>query len=168
MTVIVGNPKAASRTRVAAELVYTTILEREPESVIELSDIGSALLGWGDPAVKDAVHRVQASPFAVVASPTFKATYTGLLKLFLDQFAGSEGMRDVVVLPLMLGAGSQHALAAETHLKPVLSELGAITTSPALFLRDSTFEEDGAVEAFAERWGPAIRDAVRGAESRRS
>ena len=168
MTIVIGNPKLGSRTRHAAELVHTALLGRTPETAIELVELGPQLLGWGDPAVKEAVAAVQRSPFVIFASPTFKATYTGLLKLFLDQFAGGEGLRDVVAVPLLLGAGRHHALAAEVHLKPVLSELGAITTSPAVFLNDSTFTEDGTIGEFADRWGPAIQDAVRGAAARRS
>ncbi len=168
MTIVVGNPKPASRTRRAAELVHAAITGGEAGQVLELGEVGPSLFGWGDPAVKAAVGEVQASSFVVFASPTFKASHTGLLKSFLDHFSGGEGLRDVVALPLLLGAAPQHALAGELHLKPLLSELGAITTSPSLFLSDSTFEEDGAIAAFADRWAPAIQDAIRGAELRRT
>ena len=57
--------------------------------------------------------------------PTYKATYTGLLKLFLDRFA-TDGLRGVAV-PLMLGAGPAHALAPELTLRPVLTEIGGTT-----------------------------------------
>ena len=60
----------------------------------------------------------------MVASPTYKATYTGLLKLFLDRFA-TDGLRGVAV-PLMLGAGPGHALAPELTLRPVLTEIGGL------------------------------------------
>lgn len=167
MAIVVGNPKPGSRTRRAAELVHQTVVGRDAELVIELTELGPGLLDWSDAAVSRAVDDVRGSTFVIFATPTFKATYTGLLKLFLDRFAGGEGLRDVVVLPLQLGAGSQHALAGELHLKPVLAELGAITTSPALFLRDDSFEDDRTIIAYAERWAPAIRDAVEGAERRR-
>ena len=38
----------------------------------------------------------------VVASPTYKATYAGLLKLFLDRLGG-ESLAGVTAVPLMLG-----------------------------------------------------------------
>src|ERR1700712_3891843 len=145
MTLVIGNPKPNSRTRAAAEMLFSATVHNLPRQVLELSEIGPALLGWGDPEVKGAVEKVRNSSFVVVASPTYKATYTGLLKLFLDQFAGGEGLRDVVVIPLMLGAGPQHQLAAEVHMKPLLAELGAITTSPGLYLNDSTFTTDGVI-----------------------
>jgi acyl-CoA reductase-like NAD-dependent aldehyde dehydrogenase len=47
-----------------------------------------------------------------LASPTFKATYTGLLKLFLDQFGQGE-LGQVTTFPLVLGGAHTHALAPE-------------------------------------------------------
>lgn len=120
-------------------------------------DLGAGLLGWGDPAVADAVARVQAADLAIVASPTFKATYTGLLKLFLDQFATGTGLKGVVAVPLMLGAAPGHQLAPELLLKPVLVELGATVPTPAVYQLDSTYLEDPKLAEWVERWGPTVR-----------
>ena len=87
-------------------------------------------------------------------APTFKAAYTGLLKLFLDQFAGGTRMQGVVAVPLMLGAGPAHAMAPDLLLKPVLVELGATCHTPGLYLNEKTFEDGVAIKAFADRWGP--------------
>jgi FMN reductase len=152
---VVGNPKPASRTRKAAELVAEGLGARE-STVLELGELGPALLGRGDPAAAAAVETVQAADVVVVASPTFKATYSGLLKLFLDQFAGGTGMAGVVAVPLMLGAGEAHALAGELHLKPVLAELGASCPTAALFLRDDSFTTDGRLGEWLERWSPTV------------
>ncbi len=98
----------------------------------------------------------------VVASPTFKATYTGVLKLFLDQFATGDGLAGVVAVPLMLGAGPAHALAPEVFLKPVLVELGATVPAPALYLNDKHYSEPAATDDWTARW----RDVVLGAATR--
>jgi FMN reductase len=82
--VVVGNPKPRSRTRAAAELVVEQLTGAPPDDVIDVIDLGPGLLGWGDAGVEQAVATLRAAELAVVASPTFKATYTGLLKLFLD------------------------------------------------------------------------------------
>jgi FMN reductase len=156
VTVVVGNPKLNSKTRHAAEKLARLLTGAEPDTVIEVAALGPGVLGWGDPGVKDAVNTVMTSDLVVVASPTFKATYSGLLKTFLDQFEGSVGMRDIVVVPLMLGGAPTHALAAELTLKPVLAELGAITALPGLYLIDSSFNEDGALERYAERWSSTV------------
>ncbi len=100
---------------------------------------------------------VASSRLVIVASPTFKATYTGLLKLFLDQFAGGTGMQGVVAVPLMLGAGPAHAMAPDLLLKPVLVELGATCPTPGLYLMEKSFEDGVAIQAFADRWTGVIR-----------
>src|SRR3954469_4865987 len=112
---VVGNPKPASRTLAAAHTVAVGLTGQEPDTVIDLATIGAALLDWSDPAVAELVAEVGAADLVVVASPTYKGTYTGLLKLFLDRFAAGTGLPGVAV-PLMLGAGPAHALAPELTL----------------------------------------------------
>ncbi|WP_346764615.1 NAD(P)H-dependent oxidoreductase [Rhodococcus sp. HNM0569] len=106
--------------------------------------------------VKAAVESVASSDLVVFASPTFKATYTGVLKLFLDQFATGEGLKDVVAVPLMLGAGPAHAMAPDLLLKPVLVELGATTPAAGLYLIDSTYTTDGRIGDYVARWGGIV------------
>ncbi len=156
VTVVVGNPKPASRTRDAATLLAAALAGRDPDAVIDVVDLGPGLLGWGDAVVAQAVRTAASPGLLVVASPTFKATYTGLLKLFLDQFATAEGLAGVVAVPLMLGAGPAHALAPELLLKPVLVELGATCPTPGLYLSDATYADDGRIAAFARRWAPVV------------
>ncbi|MGO4329261.1 NAD(P)H-dependent oxidoreductase [Cupriavidus sp. 2TAF22] len=156
-TIIVGNPKPKSRTAHAAAMLVEALTGRAPDTVIDVVDLGASLLGWGEPAVDSAVSAVSGSRLIVVASPTFKATYTGLLKLFLDQFAGGTGMQGVVAVPLMLGAGPAHAMAPDLLLKPVLVELGATCPTSGLYLLEKSFEDGTAINAFADRWGSIVR-----------
>ncbi|WP_260235555.1 NADPH-dependent FMN reductase [Curtobacterium sp. PhB172] len=158
-TVVAGNPKPASRTLDAATVVLERLTGRAPDHVIDVIDLGAGLLGWGDTAVSDAVRTVAGSDLVVVASPTFKATYTGVLKLFLDQFGTADGLAGVVAVPLMLGAGPAHALAPEVFLKPVLVELGATVPAPALYLNDKQYSDPASTDVWLARW----RDVVLGA-----
>ena len=137
--IVVGNPKSHSRTFQAATVLVRQLTGADPDFAIDLASFGPALLDWSDPEVAGAVARVQAARLVVIASPTFKAAYTGLLKLFLDRFpAGS--LAGVLAVALQLGGDRRHALAPEVHLKPVLAEIGAATPTPALFLLDSEAE----------------------------
>jgi FMN reductase len=160
--VVVGNPKPRSRTRAAAEVVAERLTGAAPDRVIDVVDLGAGLLGWGDPAVGEAVAAVRAAEVAVVASPTYKATYTGLLKLFLDQI-GTGDLAGVVAVPLMLGGGPAHALAPELLLKPVLVELGATAPTRGLYLLDSTWDDPAPLEA----WLAAARPQVSAARALR-
>ena len=119
-------------------------------TVIEVAELGPALLGWGDPAVEAAKQVVRDADLVVFASPTYKATYTGLLKLFLDQFGAGE-LHGTTAVALMLGAGPQHTLAGEYTLKPVLSEIGCSCPTPALYLLESTWEDSPELDAWLAR-----------------
>lgn len=148
--VVVGNPKPKSRTRDAAMLVAQKLTGKEPDIVLDLIDLGPALMELGNETVTEAVKSIQGMDTIIFASPTFKATYTGLLKLFLDQIP-SDGLADVTAFAVMLGAGPAHAMAPDLLLKPILVELGATCPAPGLYLIDKTFAEDPRLETWATR-----------------
>nr|MDT0659530.1 NAD(P)H-dependent oxidoreductase [Micromonospora sp. DSM 115978] len=147
VVVVVGNPKPASRTRAAAELVAQRLTGSAPATVIDVVDLGAGLLGWGDATVAQAKQAVLAADVLVVASPTFKATYSGLLKLFLDQFGQGE-LGQITTFALMLGGAPQHALAPELTLRPVLVEIGASCPAPSLYLLDSSPADSSELDAW--------------------
>lgn len=148
--VVVGNPKAKSRTLDAGKLVLEKLTEAQPGFVLDLVELGPALLEFGNGTVAEAVQKIQQMDVVVFASPTFKATYTGLLKLFLDQFP-SDALAGVTAYPVMLGAGPAHAMAPDLLLKPVLVELGAICPAAGLYLIDKNYAEDPRLDAWVAR-----------------
>ncbi|SHG70797.1 NADPH-dependent FMN reductase [Geodermatophilus nigrescens] len=158
---VVGNPRPRSRTRAAAELVVERLTGAPPDVVVDVVDLGPGLLGWGDPAVGEAVQALRAAEVAVIASPTYKATYTGLLKLFLDQI-GTGDLAGVVAVPLMLGGGPTHALAPELLLKPVLVELGATTPTRGLYLVEKSWDDPAALEPWLATAAAQVAAARRG------
>ncbi len=162
---MVGNPQAASRTRTVAELVATRVTsfsddELEVE-VIDLADLGPVLLEWGSEVVAAAKARVLGARALVVASPTYKAAYTGLLKLFLDQFEqGALGGAPTVAV--MSGGSPHHSLAVTVHLSPVLVEIGASLPAPGLYVSGPEIDDPApAVERWAERAEAPLRRALR-------
>jgi FMN reductase len=155
VAVVVGNPKPASRTLEAAMLLAGRIDGDADPVVIDVVELGSGLFGWGDDAAKAAIASVQESDLAVFASPTYKASYTGVLKIFLDLMP-TNALAGVVGIPLMLGAGPGHALAPELCLKPVLVELGATCPTKGLYILDSVYTDGVAIEEWAKAALPQI------------
>jgi FMN reductase len=153
--IVVGNPKPASRTFHAAHHLAEQLTGRAPDPAVDLASFGSGLLDWSDTEVDAAVETVRGLDLVVFASPTYKASYTGLLKVFLDRFP-SNALDGVVAVPLMLGAGPGHALAPEVFLRPVLAELGASIPAKALYLIDADHERPEAYEP----WLAASRDRI--------
>lgn len=155
VAVVVGNPKPASRTLSAATYLATQLAGAEPDLIVDLATLGPALLDWADPGVAGLVDEVGAADLVVVASPTYKGTYTGLLKLFLDRFAGGTGLRGLAV-PLLLGAAPHHQLAAELTLRPVLTELGATVPGRGLFVIDRSYDDPAAYRDWLAATGPVV------------
>jgi FMN reductase len=153
IAVVVGNPRAASRTLTAATYVAHELSGREADLVVDLATVGGRLLDWQDAEVASLVEQVGAADVVVVACPTYKATYTGLLKLFLDRFS-TEGLSGVAV-PLMLGAGPAHALAAELTLRPVLAEIGG-TTVRGHYVLDSRHHDPTAYTDWLAQVRPVV------------
>lgn len=160
VAVVVGNPKPRSRTYQAAHLVAERLAGQPADLSIDLTDVGAALLDWTDAGVADLVAAVQASSLVVVASPTYKASYTGLLKLFLDHFAGGS-LAGVTAVPVMLGGHWKHGLAADVLLKPVLVELGATCPTAGLFLLDAEWDTGPALESWLELSRPQVQASLR-------
>ncbi|MBD7918960.1 NAD(P)H-dependent oxidoreductase [Cellulomonas sp. Sa3CUA2] len=156
VAIVVGNPKPASRTAGAAHALVRRLTGSPSDVVVDVVDLGPGVLGWGDAGVEAAVKAVAGADLVVVASPTYKASYTGLLKCFLDQFATGDGLRGVTAVPLMLGAGPAHAMAPDLLLKPVLVELGATCPAPGLYARDATAAELPEAEAWVQVWGHVL------------
>ncbi|MFV0526470.1 MAG: NADPH-dependent FMN reductase [Acidimicrobiales bacterium] len=162
-SIVVGNPKPGSRTLAAAVTVADLLdaeLGVERRDVIDVATYGSALLDWESAEVAEATRTVAASQLVIVASPTFKATYTGLLKVFLDRY-GNDGLAGTVAVPLMTGAGVHHGLAVEVHLRPLLVELGASVPSRGLYLPEASFDDiAGAAGPWLTAAVPQLRRAL--------
>ncbi|WP_181311618.1 NADPH-dependent FMN reductase [Nocardioides campestrisoli] len=154
VAVVVGNPKPASRTLAAATHLARELSGGEPDLVVDLATLGGTLLDWADEHVASLVQQVGEADLVVFACPTYKASITGLLKLFLDRFA--PGTLRGLAVPLMLGAGPGHALAPELTLRPVLAEIGAPTPVRGLYLLDSQHDDPAAYEP----WLTAARPVV--------
>jgi FMN reductase len=155
LAVVCGNPKPKSRTLEAALFVAKRLAGVEPDVVLDLVDIGTHLLGWGDSVASDAVERVRECDIGVFASPTYKGTYTGLLKLFLDQVP-TDGLSGQVAFPLMLGAAMGHAMAPDLLLKPVLVELGASCPARGLYLLETDYTSEAIIDPWVARAKPFL------------
>jgi FMN reductase len=123
--------------------------------VIDLAEVGPDLLDRGAESIRRLVDQVVDSDIAVFASPTYKASYTGLLKLFLDQIP-TMGLSEIAAVPLMLGAGPAHAMAPEVFLKPVLVELGATCPTSGLYLQEQDHLSDDRISSWVVRARPQL------------
>ncbi|MFJ3496623.1 NADPH-dependent FMN reductase [Streptomyces sp. NPDC086091] len=134
-----GSPSATSRTaRLARHL--DDRLRRQGHEVVSLqvrSLPAEALLGadFGHPAIVEAAAQFARAEGVVIATPVYKAAYSGLLKSLLDllpQYA----LAGKTVLPLATGGSTAHVLAIDYALRPVLTSMGAAHVVPGWFTLD--------------------------------
>lgn len=164
IAIVVGNPKPASRTLGAAVAVADALAGAigapADHLVVDLAEHAVSLFDWAAPELSRLTAEVADADLAVFASPTYKASYTGMLKAFLDRY-GSNGLAGCVAVPMMTGGWAGHLLAVEVHLRPVLVELGAAVPARGLYITEPEFSDLGtAVDRWASSGAPLIRAAV--------
>jgi FMN reductase len=160
IAVVTGNPRPASRTHGVALAVAGVL--GGAYLVVDLAGHAASLFDPADRHLGRLTAEVAASDIVVVASPTYKAAYTGMLKAFLDRY-GNDGLAGTVAVPVMTGSWAGHTLAVEVHLRPVLVELGATVPARGLYVTEPDIDEpDAVVAAWAETAIPLIRGAVVG------
>jgi FMN reductase len=143
VVIITGSPVCPSRTAGLAELVERRLLrETLRVRVLHVRDLpAQALLHaeFNHPAIKDATSWVAQADGVIIATPVYKAAYSGALKTFIDllpQF----GLRDKVVLPLLVGGSLAHVLAIDYAIRPMLQSLDPRLIVSGLFVLDKTME----------------------------
>lgn len=159
IVVVVGNPNPGGRTTRVGEAVAAAIAAAADGSsveTIELATIAPHLFEWGNEEVAALTDRVASAEVIVAACPTYKATYTGLLKAFLDNY-GNDGLAGCRAVPVMVGAAPNHALAPEVHLRPLLVELGASVPTRGLYVLESQVDDlDAVIGPWAEQAVPLL------------
>lgn len=102
---------------------------------IEVRDLSaSALLSLDtdEPVIARALAAVRQAGAIVVATPVYKAAYSGLLKAFLDLLP-QDGLAGKLVLPLATGGSQSHMLALDYALRPVLASMAARSILPSIY-----------------------------------
>ena len=75
----------------------------------------------------------------IVATPVYKAAYTGSLKALLD-ILPTQALRNKTVLPIATGGSPAHLLVLDYALKPVLGALGASDILQGVYVIDEQIQ----------------------------
>ncbi len=122
--------------------------------LIDLIDLpADGLLGRRpDASVDAAVAAATGAAVLVLATPVYRATYSGALKAFLDRFPTDALSRTAVVLAAT-AASPAHFLALDTGGRAVVASLGGWTVPTVVYATGADFT-DGAP-------GPSLLDVLR-------
>jgi len=135
-----GSPSVRSRSSVLLD--HTRVwLQRHGVEVVtfQIRDFAAEDLlhaRFDSPKVLDFLEVVQKADGLIVATPVYKASFSGALKTLLDLLP-ERALANKVVLPLATGGSIAHMLAVDYALKPVLASLKAQEMLQGIFADDS-------------------------------
>jgi len=131
-----GSPAPhSSSSRLLQHIGERLTLHGQRVSRIEVRDLSATALlslDTDEPSVARALAAVRQADAIVVATPVYKAAYSGLLKAFLDLLP-QDGLAGKLVLPLATGGSQSHMLALDYALRPVLASMSARFILPSIY-----------------------------------
>ena len=176
-----GNITSPSKTRsLVQSALDLAVAQVEAETrLLELADFGEDLgrarrVTDLTPEAQANVQRLLSADALIVASPIYKASYTGLFKHLID-LLDPASLKRKPILVAATGGGEKHALAVEHQLRPLFAFFEARVLSTAVHVSDKDFTDGGltgeaslarlssAVDELADIF-PTHRRALRAAE----
>lgn len=155
LVVVSGHPRAGSRTLALASALGERFAARRgsvPPVTVDVAKLGPGLLTPGDPATGAALDALQATDLLVVATPTYKGSYTGVLKVLLDQLPPN-ALAGTFAVPVVTAGIQPQADATEAALRRLLRELGADVADFALTVVESELADSAGI---ADRYAAAL------------
>jgi len=142
-----GSPTRPSRTTALVSEVTSTYAKRlgGTATVIELAPL-LADLGAGPfrsslgPDARAALDLVEAADVIVVGSPAYRATYSGLFKLFFDHI-GQYALIDKPIVLTATGGSDRHALLVEHQMRPLFGFFQSLTLPLGIFANEGDFTD---------------------------
>ena len=137
---IAASPSLHSRSAALLDAAGQRLQARgAPVQHLPLRNLAAQALLLADtrhPDIAQAAAQVAAARVLVVATPVYKAAYSGLLKVFLDLLPQT-AFQGKTVLPLATGGSPHHMLALDYALRPVLQSLAARPILPGIYASDA-------------------------------
>jgi len=165
IAIISGSPSPSSRLtgivaslqselqQAGAAVELITLRELPPEDLIYTK--------FDSPFITEALGKIEKADAVVVATPIYKASYTGVVKCFLDMIP-QKGLVGKATLPVVIGGTVAHLLVIDYALKPVLAAIGAKHQLQGIFAQDTQVarNEDGSF-TLAEELTLRIQNAAK-------
>ena len=135
-----GSPSQRSRSGVLLDKTRQWLQDKGVEVVsYQIRDFPAEDLlhaRFDSPKVIDLLQQIANADGLVIATPVYKASFSGALKTVLDLLP-ERALAHKVVLPMATGGSIAHMLAVDYALKPVLSALKAQELLHGIFAEDS-------------------------------
>jgi FMN reductase len=156
-----ASPSRPSRTAALLDDVAVLVTDAGHDAVrLDVASLpAEALLhaDTTDDAVRAALAEVELADAVVVGTPVYKASYSGVLKTFLDLLP-EDALAGKTVLPLATGGTIAHLLSIDYALRPVLLTLRPRHVVPGRFVLDTHLAKEGPDRGVTD---PATRESLR-------
>ena len=160
---IAGSPSPTSTSRRLAERLLGLLGDAGwSTALVDLAALpAEPLLARGeDRRVQDALDAVGRSSVLVLATPVYRATYTGLLKSFFDLMPEGLLAGKVCVL-IATGAAPGHLLAIDHGLRPLVASLGGLSVAMSVYATPADFVDEALGPELEARLAGAAEEAAR-------
>jgi FMN reductase len=141
-----GSLQRPSRTLALTEALLAELSAALPieAQVIELGEISAQLAGTlarsqAPAALEAKLSAIEQADALIVASPVYRASYTGLFKHLFD-LVHHEALIDVPVLLAATGGSERHALVIDHQLRPLFSFFQARTLPIGVYGAEADFD----------------------------
>ena len=142
-----GSLHEPSRTTALVRTILDTVSRRVPgeTELIEVAALGPGFAGALTrdevaPEVEAALQAIENADLLIVASPVYRASFTGLFKHLFD-FVGQYDLVGTPVLLAATGGGERHALILEHQLRPLFGFFQALTLPIGVYASNSDFTD---------------------------
>lgn len=167
---ISGSPAATSKSRLLVQYALERLAARGAST--ELVDLATlpadALLGRGAaPPVAAALERAIRARIVVAGTPVYRATYSGLLKVFFDLLP-QDSLIGKIAIPIVTGHDRGHSLAVDHGLRPLFASLGAMVVASGVYGTSAQFTSGQAAPELLAAIDRAVGEALALADASRA
>jgi FMN reductase len=140
---ISGSPSPTSKSRVLVEYALAQLAAGGATTrMVDLAALpADALLGRGTSGlVTAALEAATRAQIVVAGTPVYRATYSGLLKVFFDLLP-QDSLIGKIGVPIMTGHDAAHALSVDHGMRPLLASLGATVVASGVYATSVQFPD---------------------------
>ena len=154
-----GSPSSTSSTSALARAALDVADGGVLVNVGDL-DADALLLRGEHESVRDALALIAGATTLVLATPVYRATFSGLLKLVLDQLP-PDALRGVAVVLAATAGSDLHFLSLDTGCRAVVASLGGWTVPTVVYATPAAFVDKVPTEATRATLRRALDEAAR-------
>jgi FMN reductase len=159
---ISGSPSARSRSRALLERALARLTSAGLQArLIDLNTLpADGLLGrLPSREVEQALTDVAAADIVLASTPVYRATYSGLLKVFFDLLS-QHALAGKVAVSIATGGAPGHQLVLEHGLRPLFASVDAVVVPTGVYAVDAEFTGGAANQSLIDRIDRAVAEAV--------